>query len=212
MQLIITTFAILVIVSQGHAAFVRNDIWKSQGSLWLDAVTKAPYLSRPHMNLGKFYFDQGLVGKAIRENKLAIKLNRYVNTSYRVSPHLNLIACYSKISDFDNVIKHSTLAQKINPNISSTYDDMAAALMAKGDLDAAYDTINKSLSINAENAMAFNILGHILLEQGHFQSAILELQKALELDPNMIEALTNLALAYKQKKEAENCFRKIKEN
>ena len=60
MQLIITTFAILVIVGQGHATFMRNDIWKSQGSLWLDAVTKAPYLSRPHMNLGKFLLDDRL--------------------------------------------------------------------------------------------------------------------------------------------------------
>lgn len=198
MQLIITTFAILVIVGQGHATYIRNDIWKSQESLWFDSAAKSFNLSLPHMNLGKCYFDQGLVGKAILENKLAIKLNRYINTSYRVSPHLNLIACYFKISDFDNVIKHSTLAQKINPNISSTYDDMAVALMAKGDLDAAYDTINKSLSINAENAMAFNILGRILLEQGHFQSAVLELQKALKIDPNMVEAIINLGLAYKQ--------------
>ncbi|MBC8433840.1 MAG: hypothetical protein H8D96_18165 [Desulfobacterales bacterium] len=210
MQTIITVFTILVIVGQGHATYMRNYTWKSEGSLWLDAVSKSFYLSRPHMNLGKYYFDKGFIGKAILENKLAIKFNRYLNTGYRVTPHLNLIACYFKTNEFDKVIEHSTLAQKINPNISSTYDDMAAALIETGDLDAAYVNIKKSLSINKNNALAYNILGRILLEQGHFQSAVSELKKALNIDSNMTEAIINIALAYRQNKDYSESIRHFK--
>jgi tetratricopeptide (TPR) repeat protein len=210
MQLIIIAFTILVIVGQGHATYRRNDIWKSQESLWFDSAAKAFNLSRPHMNLGKCYFDNGLIGKAILENQIAIKVNRYLNTSYRVGPHLNLIACYFKINDFDNVIKHCMLAQEINPNISSTYDDLAAVLMAKGDLNAARDNLIKSLSLNKTNARAYNDLGRILLEQGHFDAAILELKNALKLDANMIEAIINIALAYKQAQDYSESIRHFK--
>jgi tetratricopeptide (TPR) repeat protein len=210
MQLTIIAFTILIIVGQGHATYIRNDIWKSQESLWFNATAKAFNLSLPHMNLGKCYFDKGFVEKAIIENKLALKVDRYLNTTCRVGPHLNLIACYFKINDFDNVIKHCSLAQAINPNISSIYDDLALALLEKGDLNAAYHNARKSLALNVTNARAYAISGRILLAQRHFESAVSELKKALELDPNMIEAIIDLALTYKQKKDYSESIRHFK--
>lgn len=210
MQIIITAFTILVIVGQGHATYMRNEIWKTQGSLWLDSTAKAFKLSRPHMNLGKYYYDNGFIGKAILENHIAIKFNRYLNTGYRVAPHLNLIICYFALQDYDNVIKQCTLAQKINPNIRSTYDHMASALTEKGDLDAAFDNIKKSLSMNKNNARAYHILGRILLEQKHPQAAILEFNKALSLGSNSIETIIYLALAHKKQKDYSESIRYYK--
>ena len=210
MQIIITAFVILVIVGQGHATYIRNAVWKSEERLWFDAAVKSFYLSRPHMNLGKAYFDKGEIIKAILENKLAIKFNRYSYITCNVAPHLNLIACYFRLQDFDKVIHHCVLAQKINPNISSTYADLAFALMEKGELNAAADNFKKSISLNPDNDQAYTYLGRILLEQGHVETAVTALNKALKLDPNSIEALIYLALAHKQKKDYTESIRMFK--
>jgi len=210
MQTIIAIFTIFIIVGQGHATYMRNYVWKTEESLWKDAVAKAPNLSRTHMNLGKSYSDQGFVGKAIRQFELAIQINRYAHISHRVQPHLNLAVCYRKAGQFDKVIAQYCKVNEINPDIALSYDNMAMAFLAKGDIDAAYDNFIKSLTLDRNNAHAHNNLGRIVLEQGNPQLAIIEFKKALKLDSDLTEALINMAMAYKQREDYDKSIRYFK--
>ena len=55
LQILMTAFTVLLIVALGHATFVRNFAWKTEGSMLLDIIEKSPNLSRPRLNLGCYY-------------------------------------------------------------------------------------------------------------------------------------------------------------
>jgi len=65
MQAVFCLFIVLIFVGQGHSTFMRNFVWKTEESLWLDAIDKSPNLPRPHHNLGRYYCKIGLMEKGI---------------------------------------------------------------------------------------------------------------------------------------------------
>jgi tetratricopeptide (TPR) repeat protein len=71
------------------------------------------------------------------------------------------------------------------------------AYLEKGNLEAAKENINKCMELE-DSSMPHVILGRILLEEGNFEESIVETQKALKDKPRQIDALINLALAYKK--------------
>jgi hypothetical protein len=79
MQLLIILLTTCVIICQGHGTFIRNSIWKTEESLWMDATEKAPDLWRPYHNLGKFYADKNMSKKAI-SNYLSALTKRPLST------------------------------------------------------------------------------------------------------------------------------------
>ena len=80
MQLILFIFIILVLISNGHSTFMRNFVWKTGESLWLDAVEKNPLSPRAHHNLGKYYGQKGDIEKEMAEYQIALRLKKTVRT------------------------------------------------------------------------------------------------------------------------------------
>ncbi|MCP4668070.1 MAG: tetratricopeptide repeat protein, partial [Deltaproteobacteria bacterium] len=67
-------FAALLLILYGNGTYIRNVIFRSTTSLWLDVVDKSPNLPRGHANLGNTYRLHGHFEKAIEELKKAIHL------------------------------------------------------------------------------------------------------------------------------------------
>ena len=70
MQVIFAGFITLILVGQGHSTFMRNFVWKTSESLWLDTIEKSPNLPRPHHNLARYYGSMGEREKEITEYEL----------------------------------------------------------------------------------------------------------------------------------------------
>ena len=81
-----------------------------------------------------------------------------------------------------------------------------------GNEDAAVGQLNQAITLNADSVPARTLRGKLLLESGHAQKAISDLELANKVDPDYRGAAYNLARAYRSAgREAESraIFRKL---
>ena len=206
MQVIISIFIILVLVGQGHSTFVRNVIWKTEESLWMDAVDKNPKLPRPYHNLAKYYSDMGYREKEMTLYHKALTLERGPHYQTHHMTHYNLALEYIRIDQKEKAIEHLRKAIELAPGFWSAYNNLGVLMMKQGKYDDALDNFMRALACNENSAIAHNNLAFILLKRGRLDEALSESRKALALKKDFTRAFYNLGIIYKQK----NRFSKAK--
>jgi tetratricopeptide (TPR) repeat protein len=200
MQLIIHAFIILVLVGHGHNTFVRNVIWKTGESLWMDAVDKNPQLPRPYHNLAKYYDDIGYREKEITLYHQALALERGPSRPSHHMTHYNLALAYISIDQKERAIEHLRKAIELAPWFSSAYNNLGVLMMKQGKYDEAFDNFMRALSYDEHSAIAHNNLSFILIKKGRFAEALSESKTALALQKDFTRAFYNLGIIYKHEK------------
>ncbi len=66
------TCATLFLITSGHATYTRNMVWATEGTLWTDAIRKAPNSARAARYLGKWYQKRGQEEIAYRYLQLSL--------------------------------------------------------------------------------------------------------------------------------------------
>jgi Flp pilus assembly protein TadD len=201
MQVIIPIFIILVLVGQGHSTFVRNVIWKTGESLWMDAVDKNPKLPRPYHNLAKYYGDMGYREKEMTLYHKALTLERGPNYPSHHMTHYNLALAYISIDQKEKAIEHLHKTIELAPGFSSAYNNLGVLMMKQGNYDEAFDNFMRALTNDENSAVAHNNLAFILLKRGRLEEALSESKRALALQNDFTRAFYNLGIIYKHKKQ-----------
>jgi len=201
MQIITPLFIILIVVGQGHSSFMRNFIWKTEVTLWIDAIDKNPRLPRPYHNLGRHYGNMGYKEKEIALYQQALTLERGANIISHHMTHYNLALAYTKINQQEKAIEHFRKAIEIAPGFYNAYNNLGVLMIKQGKYDEAFNNFIKALSYDNNNARAHNNLGFILLKKGHLEEALIESKKALAAEKDFSPAYYNLGIIYKYKKE-----------
>ena len=201
MQAVFCTFIILVLVGLGHSTFMRNFAWKTEESLWLDAIDKNPDLPRPYHNLGVYYGTLGDREKEISNYLQAIKLNKGSYGETRHVTHYNLALAYNALGKEDEAIAHIEKAIEMDPGFSDAYANLAAILINRRKYDEAFDYLIKALTCNEKNTAAHHNLGLVLLKKRRLNEAVSEFKKALAPEKESVPTLLGLGIAYKYKKE-----------
>jgi tetratricopeptide (TPR) repeat protein len=200
MQVTISIFIILALVGQGHSTFVRNVIWKTEESLWMDAVDKNPNLPRPYHNLAKYYGDMGNREKEMALYHKALTLERGPNYPSHHMTHYNLALAYISMDQKEKAIEHLRKAIEAAPGFSSAYNNLGVLMMKQGKYDEAFDNFIRALSCDENSAIAHNNLAFILLKKGRLDEALSESRKAVALQKDFTRAFYNLGIIYKHKK------------
>jgi tetratricopeptide (TPR) repeat protein len=68
----------------------------------------------------------------------------------------------------------------------------ASELLAAGSLDQALDVTKQGLAHSPHNVVGLNLLGAIYQQQGKYQEAVAQFQRALTIAPNSVDTLVNL--------------------
>jgi tetratricopeptide (TPR) repeat protein len=84
----------------------------------------------------------------------------------------------------------------LRPENGPAHDNLAKALLRKGQVTDAMIQYRKFLEIEPENVEARNTLGTALVQQGRVSEAIAQWQAALAIQPNNGNAASNLAWVY----------------
>jgi len=87
----------------------------------------------------------------------------------------------------------------VTSNNSFAHNNLAVALLQKGDVDGAIVHLREAVAIRPDYAQAQNNLGNALLQKGRLDEAIARYQKALAIQPGNIEVQNNLGIAFFQK-------------
>jgi tetratricopeptide (TPR) repeat protein len=215
LQAVIVGFATLLLVAQGHGTFVRNMIWKTEESLWIDVIEKYPHLSRGHHNLGNYYQRTGRNQKALEQYTRALELpgDSHGNKHYIV--HTNLGSIYASMGEDEKAIHHykAAMEQRIPGRFyPNPYNNFGVFMLRKGRYDEAEKLFVTLLNNARPDPVFHHNMGLLYLETGRFEKAVHEFNRALELDRKYLPSLQELGIAYKsmgQYGKAVQCFERV---
>lgn len=220
------TAAIIVLTG---ASYARNDIWRSESSLWEDVMKKSPRKARAYRQFGSMYWESGQYDRSIAYFSKAIALSPLYTAAYnglgvvygrlgrldkaaetletaiRLDPRfpeaeVNLGIVYSMANRIDEAILHFRRALWIDPRMVEARVDLAIVYNRKGLLDLAAEEYRTALELQPGNADVRNNLGIVYGRKGEIDKAIGEFQAALRLKPDDPDVHENLARAYEMKR------------
>ncbi len=179
---------IIIIVTSLYSTgtIKRNYIWRDNYTLWYDTVKKSSDGAYPNNNLGKAYYDMGLIDKAMEHYEIAIRLK----PDYPEA-HNNLGIAYHINGRTDKSIEHFKIALQISPNFPEARSNIGAAYQSNGLIDKAIEHYMAALKLNPNNPAAHNNLGRAYYDKGLPDKAIEHYQIALKLRPDFPEAREN---------------------
>jgi len=80
----------VVMITNAHTVYFRNQTLHTDETLWQDQAVKTPGLSVVHNNLGRFFWTTGQPSKAIEAYRKALSLNHFMNLSQIGIVHFNI--------------------------------------------------------------------------------------------------------------------------
>jgi tetratricopeptide (TPR) repeat protein len=115
-------------------------------------------------------------------------------TTNNALAHLNLgFVLAAQEGRFEEAEQHFAEAVRIRPNYAEGRNNLGLMLAMKGHVDEAIEQYRLALATNSRLVRTHSLLGNALARQGKTREAKAEYQAALELDPDHLFALNDLA-------------------
>jgi tetratricopeptide (TPR) repeat protein len=192
-------FIVCLIIGQGHAAYIRNSLWKTEESLWMAATEVAPALWRPWHNLGRYYSEKNMHKEALAHYATAVTKEVTVDRRDKGLTFYNIGVVYHKMGDKDKALSNYLKAERINPLLSKLHNNKGVLLAEKGYREEAMHEFNEAIRYDRDLHEAYSNLGFLLLQTGRIEEAVQQLETALTARPNNTSTLLRLGYAYRKK-------------
>jgi tetratricopeptide (TPR) repeat protein len=201
--------AVVLLFSIGHTTMGRNPVFKSEYTFWRDNIKKSPYLSRPHNNLGAYYWDRGVTELAFKESSIAVRLNRFSRLPLAAVAHENIGMYYLQTKNmYEKALQEF---QKSN-NIAGanthprTWYGMAIASLKLNRLDEADRLIKKGLALMPDFPEMLLVQGIIYDRSGVGPKALECFHKAARQNSRDSRAYMALAASYQKQGKLEQAL------
>ena len=218
---LMASFVTLVIIGLGCFTYIRNRDWRTEASLWQDAMKKAPLDARPITNLAiqlawgpdptPLQYDV-----ALAMFKKAMSLN--TAHDFLVSDIINNIGIiYYHTGEYQKAVDTYKQGLEMDPGFLKMRYDLINAYIMMGKWEEAAGEADRLIT-NKKNYLKpeyFNVKGFILLWQNQPENAIVYFRKALEMAPNNPAVLLNAGVALSLMGEwdkAESILKKVAKN
>jgi protein O-mannosyl-transferase len=186
----ITTAAALAC---GFLTARRNDVYRTELSLWRDTVAQRPDNARALNNLGKALLEAGDIAGAtaplLRARELLPNYPETLNNLGFAFAHSG------EAAEAVALFERSLALRPDNPRAHANFGD---ALLQLNRLPEAVAQFEAARALQPESADAHRGLGNALAESGRLRDAIGSYEQALRLDPNFAEAHSDLGAALAQ--------------
>ena len=175
----------------GDLTFQRNADYRSELSIWLDTVAKAPSNARPHNNLAIALAAGGWTDEAIAHYQRALE----IKPDY-ADAHNNLAVALAASGRTDEAIAHYKRALESKPDSPELHNKLGLALVRRGRIDEAIAHYQKALDIKPDYVVVHNNIAVALARNGRSDEAMAHLRRALALIPDYAEAHNNLGTVW----------------
>ncbi len=199
MQAILTVFIILVLIGFGNSTYLRNGVWKTEGTLWADAVAKAPNLIRPHLNLGNYYYSQRMYEKAqaqYMEGSLKKPAGRKIEVGL-IYYNLGLIYLLQENTDVE--LEYYKKSIRVYAGHADTYNNMATAFYRIGQKKKADIALKTAIRCCKKHIKAHRNLVLFAFSDGDLEKAAHWINRALIIAPNNVAVLGSAGYYYRLK-------------
>jgi tetratricopeptide (TPR) repeat protein len=205
-QRFLCVLGILAFSTLGLLTWRQSASYRDSQTLWRATIDRNPGCWMAENNLGSELLEEGDTDGAIAHLEKSVRLRFDLP-----EPHNNLAYALFRKGDADAAIAEARLGLNLDPNNADARAVLGMALMTKGLLDEAIVQLSKAIEI-LQLSKAIEILpsyshAHYnlalaLAEKGETVDAIDHYEKAIEAQPDLFEALTNLAWIFASSSDA----------
>jgi tetratricopeptide (TPR) repeat protein len=186
-KILFRSAAIAVLLVLSLLTFQRAQVFASDENILRDTLAKNPKAWVAHNDLGIILAKNGDYPGAIREFSLSLQCN-----PDNLDAHENLGHALAMTGNFSEAEKHFLAALKLEPGDAPAHKAYAEALAMRGRRHDALRHLAAAASLKPEAATHMQ-LASLLYANGDSRRAVVHLHNALELKPDLTEALNNLA-------------------
>lgn len=172
----------------------RNEVYRSELSVWADAVEKRPGSSRAHNTHGVLLLDLGPARRAEARAEFEAALG--IRPDF-ANAHYNLGLCLSEppVADLPRAISEYEAALRLNPAYAEAHNNLG--LLLARDPARAADALahyRRAVELRPDFAAGHNNLAGLLArDPAKTPEAIAQYEAALRANPDLTEAHYNLA-------------------
>lgn len=160
-HILLVAFPVLVLLAFGYGTHRRNEVWRSEETLWRDVVQKSPRNGRGLMNYGVQLMARGDYQGALSHFERA----QFYTPSYSTL-HVNLAIAYGGVRRSAEAEQHFRLAQTLAPGRSDSYFYYGRWLKEQARLTEAVATLRRAVELNRDDLNSAHLLMQVYLEQG----------------------------------------------
>jgi Tfp pilus assembly protein PilF len=180
-----------VTLACGWATRGRNDVWRDDFTLWLDATRKAPENPRAWTNAGHAALKLGQHATA----------RSFLLEGHRLSPCysyalLNLSALARATGDLEAALRWADEATRCNPGHALSHHYRAVALESVARLEEALGEARAATTLDPRHANAWMQQARLLERQGGWAAAAEAYERALAADPQLTDAAMGAGVIY----------------
>ncbi len=193
-KLLSTVLFIFLLVGYGLMTLHQNEIWRNSYTLWADAVEKHPDSNTANALMGVVYMELGMNEKAVGYLEKAVQI-----LPYDFQSRNNLGIVYGNLGEPQKALNELMTAIWLNPKDDTIKINLSVFYQSQKEFRKAEEILRYLLSMNNYNANLHFRLGLVYKEMGQYDAAILELIRAMELAPHMINPYEELGNIYLSK-------------
>lgn len=200
--------AVAVGVCFAALTWQRNEVWRSELSLWQDAVAKAPHMHAVQNNWGKALQQAGRLDEALVSYERAMTLDPRHGDAFNNAAtiyHLRgeKLLAGGQIEQaralFQLAVGRYKKAQQLYPNYAEIYQNLGAVYVNLQDLPSAIREYERALDIDSTRGDTWSNFGQALYKSSRLDEATRAFERAIELLPDQAEPYNNLGNIYADK-------------
>jgi tetratricopeptide (TPR) repeat protein len=190
------------------AANVRNNVYKTPVSMWMDTTHKSPTKRRAHENFGQALSTAGLYGEAMREFKTVLSMKDDGSVPPR-DLYREIGVVYFREGMIDDAITSWQTGLRYAPFDASLLNNLAIGFLKKGRYDEAAANARMALSAAPGMPQALNTLGEVFMSQGEYDKAADCFLMAIQRAPEDKYKYWNAALAFEKAGKNDMAYRYV---
>jgi tetratricopeptide (TPR) repeat protein len=213
-RLSVVACSLCLLAAYAYGTYERNEVWRSEESLWFDVTQKSPHNGRGLMNYGLALMAKGNVSAAYDYFQRAMAFTPNYSTL-----EINLGVATGALHRDAEAEEHFRRAIALAPQDSQSYSFFGRWLQGRSRIPEAIAMLNRAGELNpslAESVVAqtapapsqntpaasqntpesYLSLSLVYCQTGRFEDCAKAARQALLLRPNYAEAYNNIAAAY----------------
>lgn len=178
-RFIVPAATVVWVLALSAATVARNNVWRSELTIWSDTTAKSPHKGRAWSNLGVAYHEHGKPQEAISCFRKVIQLDPRYLVGYQ-----NLGVALNSVRQYQEAFVVSQLGLRYEPNCAPLHFNMGVSCYGLGQTSNSIQSLTQAITICPRHVLAHVWLAGIHSDLRQYDTALKHYRIAASLSPS----------------------------